>query len=153
VLSLRRFVSWLLVAMWMTSIFVGSTDVLSSRNTSRFIGPFLRWVYPKITTEQIRTVQFYVRKCGHLSEYAIMSALVWNALMQTMPPNEGRMRRSLILALLICCLYAASDEFHQSFVPTREASIIDVVIDTCGAGIGLSIIWLLGRLRKRMVNG
>jgi len=45
--------------------------------------------------------------------------------------------------------YAASDEFHQTFVPSREGCVRDVMIDTSGALAGLFALWLFGRLRKR----
>src|SRR5438128_2008353 len=48
--------------------------------------------------------------------------------------------------LLLAIAYALTDEFHQSFVPSRTASIYDSLIDSVGALIGLTIIWL--RLRK-----
>jgi len=45
--------------------------------------------------------------------------------------------------------YAASDEFHQLFVPSREASVLDVLIDTAGAVFALLLIWFIGRWRRR----
>jgi VanZ family protein len=54
-------------------------------------------------------------------------------------------RWSLVRALLLCSLYAVTDEFHQSFVPSRTASAIDVLIDTCAALAG--IITILGIIK------
>ena len=45
-------------------------------------------------------------------------------------------------ALVVAALYAASDEYHQSFVPSRGASVEDVCIDTCGASVGIGIVLL-----------
>ena len=45
-------------------------------------------------------------------------------------------------------LYAASDEFHQMFVPTRTAHVTDVLIDTAGGAAGLLAMWWYGRWRK-----
>jgi len=50
----------------------------------------------------------------------------------------GTRSRRLVLSLAITMIYAASDEWHQSFVPSRSASLIDVLIDTTG---GLCGIW------------
>jgi VanZ family protein len=36
-----------------------------------------------------------------------------------------------------CAVYAGSDELHQLFVSSRQASVVDVMIDTCGASAGL----------------
>ena len=41
------------------------------------------------------------------------------------------------LIWLLAILYAASDEFHQSFVAGRGATLMDVGIDSIGAGLGL----------------
>ena len=70
---------WLPVILWMGLIFCGSTDVLSSQRTSRFIGPFLRWLNPNISEETISAVQTVVRKGGHVTEYSVLAALIWRA--------------------------------------------------------------------------
>jgi VanZ family protein len=45
--------------------------------------------------------------------------------------------------------YAASDEFHQSFVPSRQGQITDLLFDATGAALGLLGLWLWGRWRRR----
>lgn len=45
-----------------------------------------------------------------------------------------------LMAIGICMLYAASDEFHQWFVPGRSSEIMDVGIDTMGALLGTSLV-------------
>jgi VanZ family protein len=67
----------------------------------------------------------------------------------TMPASTAQARLRLgWRCLAIVALYAASDEFHQRFVPTREASVVDVFIDTSGAALALIFIWIVGRWRK-----
>ncbi len=81
--ELRLFIKyWLPVLLWMVFIFIGSTDLMSAEHTSRFIGPFLRWFAPDITDATIASIQLVVRKCAHLTEYAILSALLLRALRQ-----------------------------------------------------------------------
>ena len=46
-----------------------------------------------------------------------------------------------LAALLTAAVYAATDEFHQYFIPGRSAAVIDVCIDTLGALIGLAILF------------
>jgi len=53
--------------------------------------------------------------------------------------------RPASLALLLVVLYAATDEFHQLFVPNRQASVIDVLIDSTGAFIGLLVAWIVSK--------
>src|SRR5207253_11387164 len=86
---------------------------------------------------------------GHLTEYAVLAMLLWRALRSStrwqikMSILRLRSGQVLFLTLLLACgLFAASDEFHQSFVPSRTASPNDVMIDICGTLIGLSICWM-----------
>src|SRR5436190_14032047 len=70
---------WLPVLIWLAVIFVGSTDLMSAEHTSRFVGPFLRWLKPDITADAIVKVQLFVRKVAHVTEYAILATLLWRA--------------------------------------------------------------------------
>jgi VanZ family protein len=124
---------WLPVLAWMIFIFVGSTDLLSAEHTSRFIGPFLRWFAPDVSSATVASVQLVVRKCAHLTEYAILAAILFRAFRQQQP----RLGRVLVLSFFITALYAALDEFHQSFVASRTGSPWDVGIDCFGTLAGL----------------
>ncbi len=90
------------------------------------------------------TLDFLVRKLGHLTEYAIFAALLYRALR----PRPS----AFLLAFLIAILYAASDEWHQSFVAAREGTIRDWVIDSLGSVVALSGI-ALKRSRKSYFCG
>src|ERR1700716_1287813 len=128
-MTVRSFVNrWVPVIAWMLLIFAGSTDALSAEQTSRFLVPFLRWLDPQISIVTIAAIHFALRKLGHLTEYAILAALLWRAV------RAGSLRqlwKPAVIALVIAGGYAALDEFHQSFVPTRTASGNDVMIDIC----------------------
>ena len=91
-------------------------------------------------------VQFFVRKVGHLSEYAILAILFWRALRHG-TGWQTKMSMSFIAAWFVCAVFAVTDEFHQSFVPSRTSSPIDVMIDIWGALIGL-VMCLLFAARK-----
>ena len=125
----------------MAVIFLGSTDLLSNERTSRFLGPFLRWLKPDISEEVTRRIQIVVRKCGHLTEYAILAVLFWRAIRR---PQQGGARswswRWAAWVLLWTTLYAVTDEFHQSLVATRFASAWDVATDAFGGVIGLLLV-------------
>ena len=137
---LRSLKHWLLVGVWMALIFLMSTNLGSAANTSRFIEPLLRWLIPHISPHTIREIHFYIRKSAHLGEYAVLGGLLWRALRHTRMAAGRTPVRIALAALLLSAAYAATDEFHQSFVPTRTASARDVMIDTCGALIGLCIV-------------
>jgi len=146
----RFIIYWLPVVIWLCVIFTFSGDAGSTRRTSRFITPILRWLMPNISDAAIRQVQTVVRKTAHLTEYAILAALLWRALRR---PFRGDLRpwnwREASLAWMIAFLFAVTDEWHQSFVPERQAQAIDVLIDASGALLGVAGVWTFGRrLRK-----
>ena len=133
---------WLPVLIWMTLIFSASSDSHSYQHSAGIFEPFLRWLFPQMSQTQIETIHHLIRKCGHLTEYAILALLLWRALHQSknnLPPWSWPKVGG---TLLIVFLYAASDEFHQSFVPTRTALVSDVFIDAAGGAIGLLALWI-----------
>ncbi len=148
----RRFLSfWLPVLLWMSVMFSASTDLGAPKNSSRILRPVLRWLIPDISDNSLDGIQFIVRKCCHAFEYAVLALLLWRAKRNfSSKPGE---RRGWTLcdarfALCIAAVFAASDEFHQHFVSTRQASIWDVALDTFGAAAGLFLLWLIGRRFK-----
>lgn len=84
------------------------------------------------------TWDLVLRKLAHLTEYAVLGALLQRAL-----ARPG-------LAILIGGLYATTDEIHQHFVPGRHAAWYDVVIDTIGVTIGV-VLW--SRSRRDRATG
>ena len=134
----------------MALIFLMSTDLGSPANTSRFVEPLLRWLLPNISPGTIREIHFYIRKTAHPGEYAVLGWLLWRALRQTGPAAASRAPWKIaVAALLMSAAYAATDEFHQSFVPSRTASVEDVLIDTCGSLVGLCIVHVKIAFQRR----
>lgn len=130
----------------MTLIFWGSTDALSSRRTSRIIGPILRWFMPDVREETISAIQGVIRKGGHMAEYGMLWLLLWRALAR--PKLDGSTLwtwKTAGLAWVIALLYATSDEWHQSFVASREGAARDVGFDMVGASVALLLLWGIGR--------
>src|SRR2546422_11686627 len=115
-MNARRFVNaWMPVIAWMLVIFAGSTDALSAEQTSRFLVPLLRWLDPQISIATIVTIHSALRKLAHLIAYGIFAALLWRGLRGAL-----RLTRNFGIAALVFALsamFAASDEFHQWFVP------------------------------------
>jgi len=136
---------WLPVVIWLMMIFIGSTDLMSAEHTSRIIGPILRWLHPGISPARIEQVQFVVRKMAHVSEYAVLSLFIFRALVNT--TRRARFAGAVLITLLISGAFAASDEFHQSFVPSRTSSVRDVMIDITGAIFGMTIYWSFHKIR------
>lgn len=90
-----------------------------------------------------------LRKVAHASEYLILTILLIVAL-----TNSGVKGKTVfIIALIICFLYACTDEYHQTFVNGRTGQFTDTLIDTIGGIIGCSIIVLKNKfVKKRKVS-
>jgi VanZ family protein len=138
--SLLRY--WGPVLAWMALIFAGSADTASGPHASRIIVPILRWLWPGISAEVLDLTVLFARKCAHVTEYAVLALLVWRALHRPVRGLPRPWTRSHAwAALAVSVLYAASDEFHQFYVPNRQGSVRDVIIDGIGAGLALLALW------------
>jgi VanZ family protein len=135
---------WLAVLLWMALVFTASTDLFSAEHTSRFLVPFLRWLKPDISWATIGQVHFLIRKGAHLIEYAILAVLLWRGFrMERVGVRRGVWPQAWF-ALLVAIIFAATDEYHQGYVPSRSSSSADVMIDSCGALLGLALRWGIG---------
>lgn len=137
------------VILWMIFIFsMSAQPATQSTKTSLRAGKAICTVFvPKYRsmskTEQTKMAELIdhpVRKTAHATEYAVLGVLLFQVY------RKKRYR----LSLLTAACYAASDEFHQIFVAGRSCQIMDVMIDTCGAAVGLLIIFLVGKIRQRI---
>ena len=133
----------------MAVIFSFSSDTQSGQHSSRIIGPILHWFFPNLAPKQVEEVVYFARKCAHETEYAAFAVLLWRARNKPSRKNRVVWRWSEArFVVLLAMAYAATDEFHQAFVPSRESSVVDVMIDSCGASLGLLALWGIDRWRK-----
>jgi VanZ family protein len=95
-----------------------------------------------VPPETYELIDYLVRKAAHFTEYAILAVLIHHALGLV---SGWSAQRRVAVAWALAVLYAASDEFHQSFVPGRGPAVTDVVIDACGALAGLLLWRILAR--------
>jgi VanZ family protein len=102
---------WLPVVVWAAVIFTFSS-------------------IPSLSTG-LGTWDLVLRKAAHMTEYAILGALLLRALGRELP------------ALLAGIAYAVSDEVHQYFVEGRHGSPIDVALDAVGVAVGIFLLRLL----------
>jgi VanZ family protein len=110
---------WLAVFIWMGIIFILSTDSFSSARTELFTPS---------------TIGFVIRKLAHGIEYFILAIL----LMRAMAAGSTAVlaKRHMLWSVIFAVTYAISDEWHQSFVLSRNAKATDVIIDAIGAVCG-----------------
>lgn len=144
----RNFIKyWVPVIVWMSFIFWMSTETFSSQNTASVLEPVLRFFVPRISPQGIDLTHAFARKAGHITEYFILS-LLWFRAFRGKSAASWNWQWSFF-ALVIVVFWAMLDEFHQSLVPTRTASTVDVVIDTAGGSLA-QLVTILGHcFRKR----
>jgi len=145
----RKVFSWTLVILWMALIFYMSHQpATKSSELSSGITVIISDIIQKVVTDiklNQDSLSHIIRKSAHFLEYMVLGVLVVNSLLDTDKPKP----RLIFLAILMCILYAISDEIHQIFVPGRSGQVSDVLIDSLGglAGVlGMSVI--RGRLSK-----
>lgn len=134
----RLFSRYVPLIAWLAFISFASSGSFSAGNTSRIIGPLILWLFPNASIETLALIHFITRKIGHFTEYAILGFLAARAF-RTSPRPAIRQRWFLICVTLVV-VYALVDEYHQSFVPSRTASIFDSLIDMTGGLTALLII-------------
>ena len=133
--------------IWAALIFIGSSNLLSSSNTSMFLARPLHWLLPHAGDATLRALHFILRKAGHFTEYAILALLAARAFRTS--SRELLRSRWFWASLVLVIVYSLTDEFHQSFVPSRTASIYDSLIDTLGGLVALAVLrWRRGRAGK-----
>lgn len=134
--------------LWMALISLASTGEFSAAHTSRILRPLLLWLFPQISEERIAVAHYLIRKAAHFSEYAVLGFLAGRAFLSS---SQRRLREhwfGAAVALIIC--YALLDEFHQSFVSSRTASIFDSIIDIAGGLFALMCFTHLKRGRRNL---
>lgn len=141
--STRRRRRWLTayapLIIWVVVVLGLGTDIGSSEETSRFIGPLLRFLFPDAHPDTVAMVHAVVRKCAHVTEYALLAFFAWNAFRHF----RYRYPIAFILVAAVACL----DEYGQSFDPNRTSSPYDVLLDILGGLLLLALIRLFTRRR------
>lgn len=139
--SLRWVGRWWPALAWAAAIFSFSTGAFSAEHTSRIILPILHSIFPHASRAALLATHQFIRKCGHFTEYFILSWLILRGF------RAGRREARFAWAMAAVALvagYAALDELHQSLVPGRGGiEISDVLLDTTGGVAAQAIAALL----------
>jgi len=147
---MRRLKAWAPALVFMGVIYIMSAmpGDASGRTSGRLAGLLLSAVSflfgPDAAAQMdMDILHLLIRKGAHMTEYAILFLLYFRALRMESAKHPG------LYALLLCAGYAATDEWHQGFVAGRGPSVIDVCIDTLGAGLAWGIVQIVQIKRKR----
>lgn len=158
-MTARQKIFLILTILWMVVIFSFSArpgDV-SEQDSGRvgiligeiFVPGFEEWSEER-QQAFAEAADYPVRKTAHASEYALLGVLAAGACIG----SRTGIRSGILIPWLTATVYAATDEFHQLFVPGRSGQVSDVLLDSAGALAGVVILagvryaWM-SRKRKR----
>ena len=132
----ERVVAWLAVAGWIAVIHSLGSDIFSSSETSRILGPLLRWLFPDAGPELLSHAQFAIRKAAHVIEYGLLALLALRALRLSFV----RARLELLAAsLTLVLVVAVVDEATQAASSERSGRAADVALDGFGGALALAV--------------
>ncbi len=156
-MNMRRKTCLALMIVWMAVIFTFSARPADeSEEDSLRVGMLLGRIFVPEFEEWSREKQYEfaekvdhpVRKTAHASEYAVLGLLAAGICIRG-GEEERRYRRDLFLPWGIAAAYAATDEFHQLFVPGRSGQVSDVLLDSAGALAGLLLLTGIRKYRRK----
>lgn len=130
---MKKIIKIVLVILWMILIFMLSNQ---SGNESQSLSDNIICSFMNNCNPELYS--FIVRKAAHFTLYFILGILTFI--------NFKSNKENMIYALIICVIYAFTDEIHQMFVNSRSGELRDIIIDSLGA---LSSILIMYKIRKR----
>lgn len=128
----KTYVAWIAVCLWIIVIFLFSNQPHSGAVTEAYLGD----------------ANVPVRKIAHISEYAILFVLSRFAVTASEFSKGWRRTRLSVASYMFCLGNALFDEWHQSLVPGRSATLSDVTVDMFGAMLAWVVIYFLSRRKK-----
>lgn len=149
---LRKTTSIILLLLWMTVIFMfSSSGSAKSNDTSGKVISSAISVKDKVTSKEtkpeakkkiVKKLNYSVRKSAHVFEYFVLGVLALNVF------DAFNVKRKVFFAIILCVLYASSDEFHQLFTG-RTASVTDVLLDSVASIVGIYLLNFIFSRRKK----
>lgn len=109
-------------------------------NTSRFIRPFLEFLFQNTPEETLTLYHAYIRKIAHPTVYAILAFFAARTFSSS--SKEFLKKNWFIIALSAVFIISSLDEFNQSFIASRTGNFRDVLLDTAGGLVMLTGFYL-----------
>ena len=110
----------------------------------------------KLTEKELvkltKRVNPVIRKIAHFSIYMILAIFTYMFIEELNIKSKSekeRLRKNIIYTCIFCIIYAIFDEIHQIYVPGRTGKVIDVIIDTLGACMGITIILIRNKFNYK----
>lgn len=110
--------------------------------------PYTKNLSEKTKNKIVEKTQPIIRKGAHLSIYTLVGIFI----MSFISTYKIHLKYKFLISILVGLVYASSDEIHQSFIPGRTASIIDVGIDTAGVFLGIILVLIIISVYKALTE-
>ena len=138
----RLWIAWLAVAACTFVILGLGGAEFGAAQTSRYMLPALRWLFPDLSIRTYLVLIVWIRKIAHITEYALLGWLAFRAVWLSLV-HQSKLARVALLALGLAAAVALTDEIRQAFLHNRTGSPWDVAIDVSGAllAIGVALWW------------
>ncbi|HEY9126297.1 MAG TPA: VanZ family protein [Acidobacteriaceae bacterium] len=142
---------WLPVVFMIGCIALESQPFFGADHTAGPLRQLVEWLTGPMADPQWDHVHFLIRKCGHFTGYGLLSFTWFRAFWKSYRPKPAgfensytaRKLKAHLLAMLGTFAVASADEFHQSFLPNRTGTPVDVLIDCIGALVAQIVIFLV----------
>ena len=139
---------WTPVVLAIAVICAESTNTFSSQNTSSWLRPIAQRFFGAISDSAWDQFHHLLRKTGHFVGYGTVGFTFLRGWLHTLARRGfGTLRawrlEASILAIFSTAVVASGDEFHQSFLPSRTGTPVDVLLDTAGATALCLLVWLI----------
>ena len=146
-----KIISWTAVILWMGFIFhLSHQPATVSNELSTGVTEVIVRTVERVAPNRefdIKRFNHIIRKNAHFFIYLVLGVFVINAFRASGVYGY----RGMALALLVCVLYAISDEVHQMFIPGRGPGVKDVLIDSAGATVGIGVYMFV--VKMLMIRG
>lgn len=136
--------AWLPVLLGMIVIVIESTEMFGINHTSGPLRRVFQWLFGPVADDRWEIVHHLIRKTGHFIGYGLIGLAWLRAWWLTLP--RSRFRVDALLAVAGTALIASCDEWHQSYLPNRTGTPVDVLIDSSGAVVLLLFAWIMLRI-------
>lgn len=138
--------AWLPVVLGIGVIAVESTEFMGADHTSGPLRALYQAIFGHVGDARWEIIHHYIRKTGHFVGYGLIGLAWLRAWWMSLP--QSRFIHDAFLALAGTALVASSDEFHQSLLPNRTSSSLDVLLDCSGALTLQLIVYVVMRIAR-----
>jgi VanZ family protein len=139
---------WVPVAVAVGVICVESTRTFSSQNTSSWLRPIFERLLGAFQDNTWDTFHHALRKSGHFVGYGTVGFTFLRACLHTLGRRgvaslAAWRAEASVLAIMCTAIVASGDEFHQTFLPGRTGTPVDVLLDTAGTCTMCLLVWVV----------